>query len=125
MILFAQRDEDVLSDGQLAGMTLGLVKAQVATLAIRMASVNGKGVGLFGLSTRLEERVTALAAKEVLLVIVPLAERRVVDRDKAGVDDWGFAVEAFLGKGLISEPTIDLHCGNRGDNMHDPGARTS
>ena len=122
MILFAQRDEDVLSDGQLAGMTLGLVKAQVATLAIRMASVN---VGLFGLSTRLEERVTALAAKEVLLVIVPLAERRVVDRDKAGVDDWGFAVEALLGKGLISEPTIDLHCGNRGDNMHDPGARTS
>lgn len=47
-----------------------------------------------GRRRRREERVTALGAKEVHIVIRPFAEFRVVERDEAFVDYDGLAVIA-------------------------------
>jgi hypothetical protein len=90
----------------------------VAALAVRVTLVHGEAdvivleravagdgeveptVTLGARARRREERVAALGAEEVLLVVRPLAERIVVERDEALVNDRRLAMVATRCKDL-------------------------
>ena len=98
----------------------------MATFAVRVASIDGKGVGLFGLRAWLEKRVAAFAAEKVLLMVRALAKGLVVDGHVARVNDGCLAMKALMGVFLIQLCTrTDLHRGSPGGNRRVLGARTS
>lgn len=68
---------------------------------------------------RIEKGVTTFRAEEMKFVIVALSEEIVVQRDKAGIDNGGFAVMTLMCEFLfVSQPEIfNSHHGNPSDNM--------
>lgn len=80
------------------------MQPQVTPLAVRMTPMNGKRVRLVFCAAAgfggVEKGVAAFRAEKVKLVIVPLAEEIVVERDEARVDNGSFTVMALMGEFL-------------------------
>jgi hypothetical protein len=88
----------------------------MAPLAIRVTLLNYECVGLFlfwlirtasfcswgGGLGRVQKRITAFRAKEMELVVVPLAKHRIVQSDEARLDDWGLAMMTAMGEFLAA-----------------------
>jgi hypothetical protein len=97
-------------------------------LAVRVPAVNRKRIRLFRIvrARGIEEWIAAFRAEKVQLVIVPLAEVVVVERDEARIDNGCLAVKALVGEFLSSAA---LMLDSRRDSLDDktlcPATRTS
>lgn len=107
-------------DGQAACVALGPVKLHVAVLAVRIALDGEERLGsgdrlvffvFEGMLARcrgglagVDERVAAIGAEKVQVVVVPLllaGELRIVNGNEARIDNWRLAMKAALAEQLM------------------------
>lgn len=111
-LLVQRRQHLLILNRPLATGTLGLVQLHIAFFAVRPPILHDKRLGEHRGVVRavtverlgVNERVAALGTEEVQLVVEPLAEHRVVERDVGLGLDGGLAVVASPAKVLSTQP---------------------